>query len=177
MKFEGKAAQAAIYAEEQGLTLVEITHGMNGYPERLGDHAVIGFLSFMDAELFVDAYGGEINLYHRRDGWHFWEEQGQVCEPFTPSDFLKKYGDDYNIASNDPDEVADRLKTLADNFSGDMDKLKEQFSNISELWEKVEAAPEGYAVVSYCGAYFETLPPQSMRMNHDTHQWVIGVSI
>lgn len=177
MKFQGKAAEAAIFAEEQGYDIIEITHGMNGYPEGLGTYAVIGFETWDEAVIFANTYASDISLYHRRDGWHFWGNQGQVWEPFTPSDFLKKYGDDYNIATNDPEEVADRLKSLADNFTGDMDKLKTQFSEIAELWEKVEQAPEGHAVVSYCGEYYETLPPESMRMNHDTHQWAIGVSI
>jgi hypothetical protein len=177
MKTQGKQAAAMIAAEEQGYSVIEITQGMNGYPEWLGDYAVIGFQTWDDAQQFADTYGGDINLYHRRTGWHLWENLGRVWEPFTPNDFIQKFSDNYNIETNDPEQVADRLKSLADSFEGDMDKLKSQLAEISELWEKVEQAPEEYAVVSYCGAYFDTLHPLSMWICHDTHHWSIGVSI
>jgi hypothetical protein len=175
MKTQGKQAAAMIAAEEQGYSVIEITHGMNGYPERLGDYGITGFENFEAAETFTSEHGGTVAEFTRRDGWHFWQHLGRPIEGYTPQDFLKAAGDNYNIATNDPEEVSDRLTSFAERFAGDMDKLREQFADLAQLWEKVETAPDRHTVISYCGQYFDTLPPEMMNFRHDTHQYIIGV--
>lgn len=177
MKATGNKAAAIIAAEEQGLQVIEITNGINGYPERLGNYGVIGFENWQAAQDFATEHGATVNTFHRRDGWHFWEDHGRVWEPFTPHDLLKLLGDNYMIATNDTELVADRLRNLVDNFSGDFEKIKQAIKNMSDLWDKVEAADEESAVIMYSGEYYDTIPAEAMIMKHDTHLYSIGVII
>ena len=74
-------------AYENGLELVEITQGMNGYPSGLYK-AVSGFESFEDAECFADEVNGEVVLLSRRDGHQFWVNHGRQYEPLERAKFI-----------------------------------------------------------------------------------------
>lgn len=74
-------------AYEDGLELVEITQGMNGYPSGLYK-AVSGFESFVDAEDFAKEVNGEVVLLTKRDGHQFWTNNGRQYEPLERADYI-----------------------------------------------------------------------------------------
>ena len=74
-------------AYEDGLELVSITQGMNGYPSGLYK-AVAGFESFEDAERFADEVKGEVVLLTKRDGHQFWSNNGRQYEPLERAKFI-----------------------------------------------------------------------------------------
>lgn len=74
-------------AYEDGLELVTITQGMNGYPSGLYK-AVADFESFEDAECFADEVNGEVVLLSRRDGHQFWVNHGRQYEPLERAKYL-----------------------------------------------------------------------------------------
>ena len=74
-------------ANEWGLDIIEITQGMNGYPE--GTYkALKGFDTFEDAESFADEICGEVILVARRDGHSFWQNKGCAYEGIDRSEFI-----------------------------------------------------------------------------------------
>lgn len=74
-------------AYEEGLELVTITQGVNGYPSGLYK-AVSGFESFEDAERFADEVKGEVVLLTKRDGHQFWSNNGRQYEPLERAKFI-----------------------------------------------------------------------------------------
>lgn len=74
-------------AYEWGLDIVEVTQGMNGYPEGLYK-AVKGFDYFEDAESFADEICGEVVLLTKRDGHQFWTNKGRAYEGIDREKFI-----------------------------------------------------------------------------------------
>lgn len=74
-------------AYEDGLELVTITQGMNGYPSGLYK-AVSGFESFEDAEDFAKQVHGEVVLLTKRDGHQLWSNNGRQYEPLERVDYI-----------------------------------------------------------------------------------------
>ena len=74
-------------AYDDGLELVTITQGMNGYPSGLYK-AVSGFESFEDAEDFAKEVNGEVVLLTKRDGHQFWTNNGRQDEPLERAKFI-----------------------------------------------------------------------------------------
>lgn len=74
-------------AYEDGLELVTITQGMNGYPSGLYK-AVSGFKSFEDAEDFAKEVNGEVVDLCKRDGHQFWSNNGRQYEPLERVDYI-----------------------------------------------------------------------------------------
>lgn len=69
---------AHLIQEEYGtLSSEELTHGMNGYPERVRA-ILVGFDSFEDAEEVAKDFGVHVDVFRIRDGWNFWEKAGAV---------------------------------------------------------------------------------------------------
>lgn len=101
-------------AYENGLELVTITQGMNGYPSGLYK-AVSGFESFEDAEDFAKEVNGEVVLLTKRDGHQFWTNNGRQYEPLEQADYI--YEESY-IAFIDEDNfeywALDELKAKLD---------------------------------------------------------------
>src|SRR3954464_10894903 len=103
--------EAREIAKERGLKIKEITYGMNGYPSRLGDYAVIGFESFEAAEAFADEVGGTVNHFETKNGWRFWLNRGQAYKPYSSDDYLKDLGDDYSVESS-VEDVKEKMKDV-----------------------------------------------------------------
>ena len=66
-------------AYDWGLDIVEVTQGMNGYPEGLYK-AIVGFDSFEDAEYFAEQVNGEVVLLSKRNEHHLWTNKGRAYE-------------------------------------------------------------------------------------------------
>lgn len=164
-------------AREQGLSTVEITYGMNGYPQQLGDYGVIGFENFDAAQQFAEQYGGEVAHFRSRDGWHFWNTTGRAFEPYTVYDMLRDMGDNYSIAPDGYDGYAEELAEVAKRFNGDFEELKARIKNIEEIILAVDNKDDEEAVITNCGNYYDTVKMETMQYNYDTHRYAIGVLI
>ena len=74
-------------AYEWGLNIVEVTQGVNGYPEGLYK-AIIGFDFFENAEDFAEQIGGEVVLLSRRDGHALYTNRGRAYEGIERAKFI-----------------------------------------------------------------------------------------
>jgi len=166
-----------IAAKVESLTTIEITYGMNGYPEGLGDNGVIGFRTFEDAEKFAEDWKGEIVHFHSRDGWHFWEANGRAWSPYSAHDYLSDLGDDYNIEDDTEDNIKAKLESLIENYDGDLLDLIGKMGKLMELLKAVYYNYTGLNqyVISRNGEYCESIENAMMFYNHDTHKYAIGV--
>ena len=69
---------AHIIQENYGtLSCEDLTHGMNGYPKHV-QAILVGFNSFSDAEKVAEDFGVCVEVFRKRDGWHFWEKAGTI---------------------------------------------------------------------------------------------------
>ena len=87
-------------AEEWELDIIEITQGMNGYPDGLYK-AVKGFESFKDAEAFTDEIFGEVVLITKKDGWQFWINEGKMWSGIPRDKFFDE--SKYEMFTNEND--------------------------------------------------------------------------
>lgn len=62
-----------------GLDIVEVTQGLNGYPQGLYK-AIKGFDCFEDAVNFANEIGGDVVCLSRRDGHQLWSNNGRAFE-------------------------------------------------------------------------------------------------
>lgn len=164
-------------AREANLTTVEITYGMNGYPQRLGDWGIIGFDNMEAAEKFAKDNGGEVSHFESRDGWHFWNQKGNAWKPYTSDNMLSDMGDNYSFADSSNEFYAEQLKDIAADFDGDFTDLEVAIKRIKEIIEAVESADDDEDVIVHEGRYYDTVKKEMMRYNHDTHRYAIGVLI
>ena len=74
-------------AYEWGLNIVEVTQGVNGYPEGVYK-AIIGFDYFENAEDFAEQIGGEVVLLSRRDGHALYTNRGRAYEGIEMAKFI-----------------------------------------------------------------------------------------
>jgi len=163
-------------ARARGLEVKEITYGMNGCPQGLGDRAVIGFENFEDAKAFATEVGGIVSHFETKNGWYFWLNKGQAIEPYTNNDYLNDLGDNYSVVDgSDLDDVKEPLKDLVENFDGDFTAIEDFIKMKKELAEEIENAEEDEVVISSHGRYFETVKKTNMGYHEDTSTYAIGV--
>lgn len=74
-------------AYEWGLNIVEVTQGVNGYPEGLYK-AIIGFDYFENAEDFAEQVNGEVVLLSRRDGHALYTNRGRAYDGIERAKFI-----------------------------------------------------------------------------------------
>ena len=74
-------------AYEWGLNIVEVTQGVNGYPEGLYK-AIIGFDYFENAEDFAEQVNGEVVLLSKRDGHALYTNRGRAYEGIEREKFI-----------------------------------------------------------------------------------------
>lgn len=161
-------------AYENSLEYIETTTGMNGYPKCIRG-AIIGFATFEEAENVAKEHGLCIRTFFKRDGWQLYQRDSNTTHRplhITASD----YGDDYSQL-----ETSDRRHFFKDEvkpFLEDMesfDDLRKFVSQKEIIFEKLENIDDGQIVITYCGAYYETIDRELMEWSNDSKTWVIGV--
>lgn len=160
-------------ASENNLQFVETTSGRNGYPENLKP-ALVGFDTFEDAEKFAQEHGLDTWLFHKRDGWQLWNRVSSVYEPMSIN--YEDYGDNYNLytAVELENYFENEVKPCLENFDN-IEGLREFLDKQETIMDELENLNEDEAVVTYCGAYYETIQLHPMEWGHDTHNYIIGV--
>lgn len=87
-------------AYEWGLNIVEVTQGVNGYPEGL-HKAIVGFDYFENAEDFAEQVNGEVVLLSRRDGYALYTNNGRAYEGIERAKFIDE--DRYEVFESELD--------------------------------------------------------------------------
>jgi hypothetical protein len=152
---------------------IEITHGINGYPQGLGDIGVVGFDNFEEAEDFARLWELETHLFKKRDGWQLWEDAGRKFESLTYQDYLKDLGDNYSESTTEDYSI----DTLKERISEDLEEAAGIIANAIELRDEVACCPDDEVVLVNCGKYFETVSRQLMSYHEDVWTYTVGVLI
>lgn len=154
------------------LTQIEITSGMNGYPENLRN-GYIGFDSIKEAEQFASDTNGTVALLHKRDGWHFYKSKGNAFKPLTVFDYIEDLGDNYYSV-----DVNSIRELIAGNVQEvDDDKLLSFLKDQVEILEELDKATYDQTVICGYGKFYETVLNEMMSYHEDVHSYVIGVEV
>ena len=161
-------------AESNGLDYIETTTERNGYPSNIKG-AIIGFDSFEQAQELANAHGLSIQSFEKRDGWALWYRTGNtMVEAFTNSS--EDYGDNYmEYGKMEKEDFYDQEVKLLLEGMDDWDSLNEFLSRMEEIYEEIEKMEDGEVVITYMGAYKETIATKSMRFYNDTKHYAIGL--
>lgn len=153
---------------------VEVTEGMNGYPQNL-QAALVGFASFEEAEKFAKENDFRVVRLHKRAGWSLWECQGRAFEPMNPD--ASWYGELYSdYGSMTEDEFFDEFITEDISGIGNMECLKEFVKGMDELWNRFQELQPGERIVLREGDYYDTIGSDLMKWSEDTHTYIIAVT-
>lgn len=154
------------------LTQIDITSGSNGYPEniRLG---YIGFDTLEEADQFATETNGRVRLFHKRDGWQFYESKGDMFKPLTADNYIEDLGDNYY--SVDADSIRELINDNV--LEVDDDKLISFLKDQVEILEELEKASDDQTVICGYGKYYETVDNEMMSYHEDVHTYEIGVEV
>lgn len=157
-------------ATREGLEYIETTTGTNGYPESIRG-AIIGFDTYDQAKEIADKYGFDIELFKTRYGWQFWERCGWMPNPMKISS--EDYGDNYS-QYNDVDDVLSRLKDELP-YMDSIDEIIAAAENAREIIDEINDCKPGEIVITCHGRYYETVAEETMRWDHDSKIFTIGL--
>ena len=141
-------------AYENGLELVEITQGMNGYPSGLYK-AVSGFESFEDAEDFAKEVNGEVVLLTKRDGHQFWSNHGRTYEGIERARYIdeeeyKGFKKALDFESWAKEDIEEMVRMGEDIFS-----IQDTLDRMCEVYMEIDDMSEGsIAIVGNDYSYY-----------------------
>lgn len=152
---------------------IEITQGSNGYPKNIKP-AYIGFNSYEEAEEFKTQFeNSEICLFHKKDGWHLWENKGKINRPLTYQNYLSDLGDNYNIYNEE--QELEHLKEML-SYCDDTEQMQTLIDNYNELLKKIKYdSDKDNIIILYENRFYDEVPENLMGYYHDTHTYSIGV--
>lgn len=162
-------------AQMHGLTVGEITHSYNDYPNNLGDNVITGFDSFEDAEEFANKHGLTICSFTKKDGHHFWHKGGNSYRPFSSDEYIHELGDDYSEACINNEDIKMVLSQIVNDFSGDFKHIKEFIEMVDELRDAIESKCDDEVVIVKGFTYIETVNKELMTFHVDVTRYSIGV--
>lgn len=166
-----------VISNDNGLSTLDVTSGMNGYPTPYRGLIAKGFKDFKAAQSFAEQTGGEIKLAHYKAGWHNCELKGDAHEALSYHAYLSDLGDNYYEADADYDNfqvyLADAVGD-ADTKEG-LAKVAEMISNFQKLVTEVEKASDDEVVITCGDGYSETIKKEMMEYSEDGHTYFIGV--
>lgn len=162
-------------AEANNLEIIDITCGINGYPKNTYEAIDASNLkTFEEIHKLAEEHKLDICVFHRRDGWHFWEDRGIAYEPFEIT--AEGYGDNYqSISKMDEATFIDyEVMTLIEGATtfGEIDTI---LKNRKEIWEEVEQMKDEEIVMLFEGNYYDTIQKNPLSFSEDTHNWIIGL--
>jgi len=136
---------------------IEITKGMNGYPEGLYQTEI--FETVEEMKTAINNGENDFSIYRQKNGWDFWEYVGFATKPFNMQDELVQdmkniivVDKDYDVDDikeviednypecehDDEDEKAERIKwieNLAKNIHEEMNEYINRYGIIYEIFE------------------------------------------
>lgn len=155
---------------------IEITTGMNGYPEHL-HKGFIGFDTMSEAEKFAQENHGEVVELRQRDGWPFWESRGRAFEALTID--ADTYGDDYRTVETVEDwkEDCHGLLSMMMEDGAELDDLAAAVAEMKEVEKKIESLKENEAVLLCRGEFCEVIKTRALSYHEDVWSHEIGVEL
>lgn len=164
-------------ADENNLTYIETTSGSNGYPENIKP-AIIGFKTFEEAEEIANQYGLEIQSFTKKDGWSLWSRTNNNAYEAMTISADADFGDNYSEfeSMTEDDFIEQEIEPiLKDTEFGTIEDIEEFIKSRKNLFEEIENLEDGQIVISYYGAYYETIDKKCMYFSHDTNHYAIGL--
>lgn len=159
--------------ESLNLRVLDVTHGINGYPEST-EYAVAGFKTFAEAEDFAEDHNLTVVPLHKKDGCGLWEEAGISYGPLKIT--AEDYGSDFFIY-NDIDEfddfANDLVKETVDNFG--LEATADVIKDLVTIRDSIESLEEGQMAVVHDLQVFEILPKEIMYWSYDSNTYAIGL--
>lgn len=171
-----KEEQAYDIAQENGLQVVEITEGANGFPKNL-TKAVTGFDSFEEAEKLAQETGTEVVELTKMLGWDLWTNEGTRFSPLRLSE--DEYFDTYSM---DDKEVYlqsfkdDLIYKIQQSDEFDLDKLEDEIAIAREVTDAIDCLENyGDVVIVQDGYYRETKKNVGVGYEEDSKEHVIAL--
>lgn len=159
------------------LSIIETTEGINGYPKNTA-YGVVGFKSFEDAESFAKEHGLQVVSFVRRDGHHFWQNEGWRTEPYNQ---LEEYLQDenYHCFYGNIEELAEEIAELYKGVISDITDFREMesiFNTFKDLYNEVESL-DNDCFIATDASYknYELFDKKTMVMYCDVYRYQIGV--
>lgn len=161
-------------AYENGLKLVDVTQGMNGYPSGLYK-AVSGFESFEDAEDFAKQVRGEVVDLCKRDGHQFWSNCGRVWQEWKLT--AEDYGDDYECVTDWEDWWEDEKEILSETMKEleTPDDLTILTDRVWKIYNEINNLGDNEQILLCRGEYYDTIPIKTTRYHIDVYERMIAV--
>lgn len=159
------------------LRTIEITTGMNGYPQGL-HRGIIGFTDINEAEQVAKEFDGEVVELSRKGGWQLWQSNGRRYDMYD----LSRIREDHYLIFRDTDEVEDEFREVLSSIEPDeldintMDSLVSKYRDIRDA---VEMKDDNQSVIVRNDAIEEFSVVDNEVMNYDEDVWenFIGVEL
>lgn len=158
--------------ESMNLRVLDVTHGINGYPEST-EYAVAGFKTFAEAEDFAEGHDLTVVSLHKKDGWHFWEEAGTCNGPLEIS--AEDYGNDFTIYEDIDDFYDFAVSSLSESFKYFPEGTQDILKDLLTIRDTIESLEEGQKAVVYDLLVVDTLPKEIMQWYYNSESYMIAV--
>lgn len=164
-------------AEKQGLSLIETTDQMNGYPSNT-KMAIVGFDTFEQAEEIAKEYNLSIKVFKKRDGWQLWYRTGNTAyEPFNNEEFLQEIDNIEIYTCGEEWRYTDRIKGLIEGLDN-LDVIKTLVDNCHKVYEEFATLGEEQMIIidsSVSISECEIGERFSMSYTEDVYSYEIGL--
>lgn len=151
------------------LQIVETTSGWNGYPSQL-QHAIVGFNTFEEAEVFAEEHSMELIHLKKRDGWDLWERGNTAWNAY---DMMPNYDNDNNtVMYNYQEDITEEVK---DYISGldEFEEIAKAVETYKEINEKIEDLEEDEILLVHNGS-LEVIKKEAMSYCEDVYHYTIA---
>ncbi|MBO7241553.1 MAG: hypothetical protein J6U90_03795 [Methanobrevibacter sp.] len=165
-------------AEDYGLDIIEITEGLNGYPKNIYK-GIIGFNNFMSAIEFADIINGEVVLLSRKDGHHFYINNGTTDKPIH---YTKLIDDNAHIYF-DIDDLKESMVEIMKDTCHTLEECSDFINRVNDFVEEFYDIQDNNSNATYIITYntnktrdnFDVIPEYVMKGSFDTTNYIIGV--
>ena len=161
-----------------GLDIIEITEGLNGYPKNIYK-GIIGFNNFMSAIEFADIINGEVVLLSRKDGHHFYINNGTTDKPIH---YTKLIDDNAHIYF-DIDDLKESMVEIMKDTCHTLEECSDFINRVNDFVEEFYDIQDNNSNATYIITYntnktrdnFDVIPEYVMKGSFDTTNYIIGV--
>lgn len=158
-----------------GLSIKDVTKGLNGYPTPFIGQFVHGFASFEEAQRIASELGGIVVEARWKDGWNVVELHGEAFELIKASDINR--GGNYTIVSSIDEIIAESNVLISQlDEEDDIEAITAIQFGTEDLVNECKQVDWLTEVVVLCeGEYVETVKRQAMFASFDSNNRAIGV--
>ena len=162
---------------EKNLEIISMTKGRNGYPS--GTYSAIDASkceNFEEVQRIAKENDLEIIHAHKRDGWDFWEYQGQAFDPIDVRAHFETEKDNYQCLKkmSEEDFIENEVAPVLEDKST-FKEIEEILQSKKAIWDDVKnLEPTQFAVIDD-GQYFDTFEEKALSLSDDTHNWIIAL--